>query len=76
MSEFSMFDVGLWGFVIRLVYFVIALIVLRGLLWWLDRSLGLRFADVLETIRENPLACSIYFGARLLAVGILGAAFL
>jgi len=72
MTSFTAYSVAL-----NLLYLCLALGVVRGALWFFDRSLGINFKrDVLHIIHANSVATALYFGIRLLAVCVLAAAFL
>ncbi|MDO8838000.1 MAG: hypothetical protein Q7V31_03665 [Parvibaculum sp.] len=71
-----MTDFAIISFLWSLAYFVATLLVATTLLRWFDWTLGIRFKrDVWEKLNENPLALAVYHGLRLLAVFLLGAAF-
>lgn len=47
-----------------------------GFVWWgalrlLDKGAGVKFKDAIAHIRQDRLALSIYFSARLIATAIL-----
>lgn len=67
------------SFVVRLVYFLLALMAVVAFLRWLDWTLGIhgKFkTEVWNVLRENPLALAVYHGARFFAVVWLAGRFL
>lgn len=70
-----MTEITLISFVLNMAYLVVALFVVWGMLRVFDKLGGGSFDDARTTMATNPMALSIYLGARILGVCILGAAF-
>lgn len=65
------------AFFINMGYFLVTLLVCRGILGYLNRSTGIRFGDVLKNrICQDSLSAGIYFSARWIGLAIIAAAFL
>lgn len=70
-------DYTIAAFAINLTYFAVTLAFARGALWWFDRVCGKSFKnDFLPKLMEDPGALGRYLGCRILAVAVLGHAFL
>jgi len=69
MTEFTLISLGL-----NLVYLALALVIIRAGLWYMNRSIGVVFRDVMDTIEKDPMACAVYFGIRLFAICYVAAA--
>jgi len=61
---------------IKFSAFALSILLSFVILRRLDRMLDVDFKVVIGRINENPQAAALYFGARLVAVAIIGAAFL
>ncbi|WP_243546384.1 hypothetical protein [Pseudodesulfovibrio tunisiensis] len=46
------------------LYAMTALVLVLGLLRWLDKSAGRPWGDVIDIIREDPHAAALYYGVR------------
>lgn len=71
MTEYTVYSV-----VLNLFYLALTLGMIRVMLYWFDRSLGIRFRDVWTRMAEDPRALAMYHGLRLVFVGIIAAAFI
>jgi len=68
-----------WAFfalILNMVYFISAVLIGWGILRFLDRLSGIAFQEAIFHMKENRnYALAIYFGARLIGICILAAAF-
>ena len=69
-------DFALWGFLIRLAYFATTIVVGWYILRFLDRMAGIKFTEALREMHNGNTAVAYYYGFRLLALAVLGQAFL
>lgn len=51
-------------YVTTALYALTALVLVLGLLRWLDKSAGRPWGYVIDTIREEPRAAALYYGIR------------
>ena len=56
---------------LKIGYALIALVAVAAFSLWLDRRIGVHFAELHRTIRRNPLALAIYQGARWIGICLL-----
>lgn len=51
-------------YVTTALYAMTALVIVLGLLRWLDKSAGRPWCHVIDNIREDPRAAAFYYGVR------------
>lgn len=72
-------EFALVSFLIRLVYFCLALAAAIGFLRWLDWTIGIHGnfkSQVWDVLKQNPMALAVYHGLRFFAVVWLAGQFL
>lgn len=68
---------ALAGFLVNLSYLLLTLGALRLVIWYLNKSVGISFSEVLRNqITFHPLAASVYYSARWIGLCVVAAAFL
>ena len=66
MENFLLVD-----FVIKLFYIVMALIVMRLLLRWFDKVVGIEFKESFKKVSQDGKAFALYIGLRFIGISIL-----
>lgn len=68
MTGFTLYSMAL-----NLAYLLIALGVIRFSFWYMNRTTGVCFSDVLKAINANPVASALYYGLRFIGTVYLAA---
>lgn len=68
MTEFTLYSLGL-----NLAYLAIALGVIRLSFWYMNRTTGVCFSDVLKLVNADPVAAALYYGLRFIGTVYLAA---
>lgn len=70
-------DFALIAFLKNVVYLIVTLGLLRYGLYWLDRSMGINFKEMVwDVISKDSMALAVYHGLRFIGVCVVASAFL